>query len=260
MEPTTTTAAMRARAKAEKIAKDVARLHKRANGRLGKMLITKKRELAARMVDHQTADILSFRLANGHVHAHQGEPKAARERAIRTAGDFMFHYGPKAGEFDVFGPILICDVCREHNVQRVAAYPKLRAGLNWCRDCVRAVWLAEASAPGFAAIVAKAGELGLPLAYHRDLWVHDRNALTDFAPGQDFLWAVGTTGTSIIFPHKTGVGAETFGYGTSASYVHTLRTCSRETIFVFQNGALRLVDDEAAVEFLCSAPPKAVAA
>ena len=47
-------------------------------------------------------------------------------------------------------------------------------------------------------LVAKANELNLPQAFHRDLNVHDLNSLKEAPNGQLMLWGIGEMGTHML--------------------------------------------------------------
>jgi hypothetical protein len=51
--------------------------------------------------------------------------------------------------------------------------------------------------PAWPALLSVAREAGWPVTFASDLFVHDRNALSDVDPTHPFLWSIGETGTQI---------------------------------------------------------------
>lgn len=54
-----------------------------------------------------------------------------------------------------------------------------------------------AAVTAYGALVKEAAAIGWPLAYRRDLTVHDRAACRRLKPGQRFVWSVRETGTDL---------------------------------------------------------------
>lgn len=68
-----------------------------------------------------------------------------------------------------------------------------------CGVCAEKVRIAMRDYPAFEAIVTAAESLGLPLAFARDLYLHDRDAIARPDAPERFMWCVGSTGTTIAW-------------------------------------------------------------
>lgn len=139
-----------------------------------------------------------------------------------------------------------CDVCQTKRATRGTK----RGGLAWCTACRKLHATAERTIAPFAAIVSEAERIGLPTAYHRDLWLHDRDALTA-NPLRPFVWAIGQTGTTIVWCDLATVrnhGAR--GFFDARSMVRTLVQCSRETLYHWNGRTLTRVNETQAEDIL----------
>ena len=244
--------------------KEVARLLKRAAGRLGqlgrgpkgqKLTMTALREMACGGRD-QSYDKLVHREPGQIVMLwkkwYVGATAEERRSMAKSRVGQFFHYGPRSGFFEVDAP---CDVCIDHDTRyKVAASCHLR-GLNFCRACETAVEKAQDSCRAFSAAGGRAVRLGLPTAYHRDLWLHDRVAMTT-AGNRPFVWCIGESGTTLVWIDAATLRRQDRGWQSAQSFARTLRE-SRPHAFRWDGVDLvEVASDDELIELLSSGLPR----
>jgi hypothetical protein len=139
-----------------------------------------------------------------------------------------------------------CDICHNDNHEVPATVPDFH-GCNWCGPCVKAVEDMRATSPAFNALVECAIGLDVMRAYRRDLWLHDRNAISA-RPQTPFLWAIGDSGTTMCWASPDA--GKPWTHATAESMCRTLLQCSRPHIFIWDGKTLRHVDHVRAAYFL----------
>lgn len=98
--------------------------------------------------------------------------------------------------------------------------------------------------PAWRSILEAARALGWPALFEADLYVHDRVTLAKTPADRPFVWAIGETGTHILWPEpRSWRRAET------ASYVRAVRDM-RPEFFAWDGRGLQPITAEDAVEFL----------
>lgn len=239
-------------AKAERDAVLVARFVRKANGRLGRIGKRALRELFERAESiRYSSDPIGMRQPNDCADAWKrwyadAEPSARAEMARRRR-DTFFHYGPMSGVFERDRPFEACAICRE----RASAWT-LR-GHRFCRDCQEALHAAELAHPAFRAICGVAITLGMPHAFPRDLFLHDRSHFErDAASLERFVWCIGSTGTTFAWFS----GSRSLSTMSAKSAGHWLAHLSEERphAYYWNGHALRPVrlDEPEALIALCT--------
>lgn len=99
----------------------------------------------------------------------------------------------------------------------------------------------------YIAICYQAGKLGLPLTFQTDLTRHDQEACKRNPDTRRFIWAVGTSGTNMVWldPCESLLNAS-----KARDLINTFLQYDRSSIHYWDGTNLATIDADKAVEIL----------